>query len=159
MELRKGMSARVFTSVCLIVSFLVFGTSRTIHAQASQNTLVAGLGVVQFDLSGTGSAPGMSIRVTRALTNHLGVEGSFPVAWPMQDFGGSKLFAPEAHLQYHWLAGPFRPYAGGGAGFAWTDGGALGRSDVNLTLSIAGGTRFHITDRLALLGELRLRGI
>jgi outer membrane protein W len=77
----------------------------------------------------------------------------------MQDFGKSKLFAPEAQLQYHWLAGSFRPYIGGGGGFAWADRGFFGNSDVNLTLSLAGGTRLDITDRVAVLGELRLRGI
>jgi hypothetical protein len=152
------MSLRVFSSVCLAL-FLAFCSTRGAHAQAAQNTLVAGVGVVQYDLNGVGNAAGMTIRGTRALTNHLAVEGSFPVAWPTQTFGESKLFAPEAHLQYHWLAGRFRPYAGGGAGLAWTDAGAFGRSDVNLTLSTAGGTRFDITDRVALLGELRLRGI
>ena len=153
------MSNRVFTSVFVVASFLVCATARTAHAQAAQNTVVAGIGAVQFDLSGTGTAPGMTIRATRALSNHLAVEGSLPVAWPTQDFGRSKLFAPEAQLQYHWLAGPFRPYVGGGAGFAWTDAGPLGNSDVNLTLSMAGGTRVDITDRFAVLGELRLRGI
>jgi hypothetical protein len=69
------------------------------------------------------------------------------------------LFSPEVHLQYHWRVGAFRPYAGGGGGFSWTDAGAFGTSDANLTLSAAGGTRFDLTDRVALLGELRLRGI
>jgi hypothetical protein len=152
------MSHRVFSSMCLAASFL-FCAASTLHAQAAQNTFVAGIAAVQFDLSGTGTAPGITIRATRALTNHLAVEGSLPIAWPMQDFGKSTLFAPEAQLQYHWLAGSFRPYVGGGAGFAWTNSDIVGNSDVNLTLSIAGGTRFDVTDRLAVLGELRLRGI
>ncbi len=77
----------------------------------------------------------------------------------MQTFGPSRLFGPEAHLQYHWLVGRFRPYAGGGGGLSWTDAGVFGTSDAHLTLSVAGGTRFDVTDRIALLGELRLRGI
>lgn len=153
------MSLRVFTSVCLALFLASFLSPRAAHAQPAQNTLMAGFGVVQYDLSGVGDAPGMTIRATRALTNHLAVEGSLPISWPMQNFGASKLFAPEAHLQYHWLVGRFRPYAGGGGGFSWTDRGAFGRSGVNLTLSMAGGARFDLTDRLALLGELRLRGI
>jgi len=35
----------------------------------------------------------------------------------------------------------------------------FGNSDANLTLSVAGGMRFDVTERLAVLGELRLRGI
>src|SRR5688500_15440134 len=106
------MGLRMFTSVWLVASFVVLATVRSAHAQAAQNTLVASSGVMQYDLSGVGAAPGMSIRATRALTDHLAVEGSLPVAWPTQVFGKSKLFAPEAHLQYHWLAGAFRPYVG-----------------------------------------------
>ena len=114
---------------------------------------------MQFDLSGAGTAPGLTIRGARALTNQLAIEGSLPVSWPSQDFGRSKLFAPEAHLQYHWQTGSFRPYVGGGAGLAWTDAGIFGNSDLNLTLSAAVGTKFDLTNRIALLGELRLRGI
>lgn len=105
-----------------------------------------------------GTAPGLTIRAARALTNHLAIEGSLPVSWLSQDFGRSKLFAPEA-LQYYWQTGSFRPYVGGGAGFTWTDAGIFGNSDLNLTLSAAVGTKFDLTNRLDLLGELRLRGI
>jgi hypothetical protein len=79
LEVSSGMSNRMFTSVCLAASLFCV-TARTAHAQAAQNTLVAGTGAVQFDSSGTGPAPGMTIRATRALTNHLAVEGSLPVA-------------------------------------------------------------------------------
>lgn len=153
------MSRRGCFSMCLAIGVLVAGIARDAHAQAAQHTLAAGVGVVQYDLNGVGNAAGITVRATRAVTDHLAIEGSLPVSWPAQAFGGSRLFVPEAHLQYHWLAGRFRPYAGGGAGFAWTDAGAVGTSDVNLTMSVAGGTRFDLTDRLALLGELRLRGI
>ena len=150
---------RVVVSVCMAAAFLCAAGVRNAHAQAAQNSITVGVGAVQFDLSGTGTAPGLTIRGARALTNHLVLEGSLPVSWPTQDFGGSKLYAPEAHLQYHWQAGSFRPYVGGGAGFAWTDAGIFGNGDVNLTLSAAVGTKFALTDRVALLGELRLRGI
>ena len=152
------MAIRVVSSFCLAAALVLFAGTRTAEAQAAQNTLVAGFGAVNFDLSGTGVAPGMTIRATRALTDHLAVEGSFPLSWLTEDFGRSKLFAPEAHLQYHWQAGPFRPYIGGGAGVAWRDRGVFGNSDADLTLSVAGGTRFDLTPRLALLGEMRVRG-
>src|SRR5688572_7413985 len=75
-----------------------------------------GIGVVQYDLVGVGNAVGTTIRSTRALTNHLTVEGSLPLAWPVESFGRTRLSSPEAHLQYHWRVGSFRPYAGGGGG-------------------------------------------
>jgi outer membrane protein W len=129
------------------------------QAQAAQNTVAAGMSVMEFDLTGVGTAPGMTLRASRALTDHIAIEGSFPMSWLSEDFGKSKLFAPEVQLQYHWQAGRFRPYVGGGAGIAWRDRGVFGNSDVNLTLSAAGGTRFDVTSRVALLGEVRLRGI
>jgi hypothetical protein len=153
------MNRRVVNSMCLAASLLLLATPKSAHAQAAQNSIVAGFSVMQFDLTGVGTAPGMTIRASRALTNHIAVEGSFPTSWLTEDFGKSKLFAPEAHLQYHWQAGSFRPYVGGGAGIAWRDRGLFGNSDVNLTLSVAGGSRFDVTERLAVLGELRLRGI
>ena len=150
---------RVFTSVCLAAFWGCFATVGTAQAQIAQHSITVGVGAVQFDLNGVGTAPGMTVRATRALSNHLAVEASVPVSWPAQDFGGSKLFSPEAHLQYQWQAGSFRPYVGGGAGLVWTDAGVFGDSDVNLTLSAASGTRFDVTDRIAIFGELRLRGI
>jgi hypothetical protein len=152
------MAIRVFSSLGLAVAVLLGVGTATAHAQAAQNTLVAGFGAVNFDLSGTGVAPGMTIRATRALTDHLALEGSFPISWLTEDFGRSRLFAPEAQLQYHWQAGPFRPYVGGGAGVAWRHRGVFGNSDADLTLSVAGGTRFDLTPRVALLGEMRVRG-
>jgi hypothetical protein len=145
--------------MCVVAACVSFAAPRVAQAQAARNSVVAGFSMVEFDLSGVGTAPGMIIRASRALTPHVAVEGSFPMSWLSEDFGRSMLFAPEAHLQYHWQAGSLRPYVGAGAGVAWRDRGPLGNSEANLTLSVAGGTLFDLTDRLALLGELRLRGI
>ena len=153
------MDRRVLTSMCFVASLVFVAAPNAAHAQAAKNTISAGFSVIEFDLVGVGTAPGMTIRASRALTRHIAVEGSFPTSWLSEDFGKSTLFAPEAHVQYHWQTGAFRPYVGGGAGIAWRDRGVFGNSDVNLALSVAGGTRFELTDRLALLGELRLRGI
>jgi opacity protein-like surface antigen len=78
-------------------------------------------------------------------------------ARPDQQFGDSTLIGPEAQLQYHWRLGRFRPYAGGGVGFAYVKSDFIG-SDTDLTLSAAGGVRFDLNSRTAVLGEMRLRG-
>ena len=153
------MSRRILRFVASAASLLVFALPDVSLAQAAQNTIVAGFTVIEFDLTGVGTAPGMTIRASRALTSHIAVEGSLPTSWLSEDFGKSRLFAPEAHLQYHWQIGSFRPYVGGGGGIAWRDRGLFGTSDVNMTLSVAGGTRYDLTERLAVVGELRLRGI
>ena len=74
----------------------------------------------------------------------------------LQDGDRASLFAPEAHLQYHWRVGRVAPYAGGGIGF-----GRQSRDFVRvteLTLSAAAGARVDLTERVAAIGEFRLRG-
>ena len=66
------------------------------------------------------------------------------------------LFAPEAHVQYHWRIGRFAPYAGGGIGFAHQSRDFSDVTDV--TFLTAGGMRAYLNDRVALMGELRIRG-
>jgi hypothetical protein len=150
---------RFVGSLCIAACLAVIGMPKAASAQAASNSIVVGTTMMEFDLAGVGTAPGMTIRASRALTDHLAIEGSFPMSWLSEDVGRSKLFAPEAHLQYHWRVGAFRPYVGGGAGIAWRDRGLFGNSTANLTLSVAGGTRFDVSERIAVLGELRLRGI
>src|SRR5262245_46277630 len=109
------MDRRVVSAVCLAAALFLFVAPNVAHAQAAQNSITVGFSMMEFDLAGVGTAPGMIIRASRALNGHVAVEGSFPMSWLNEDFGRSTLFAPEAHLQYHWKAGRFRPYAGGGA--------------------------------------------
>ncbi len=94
----------------------------------------------------------------RALTSNVAVEVTALFARPDLQGGRALLVVPEAHLQYHWRFGQFAPYAGGGVGFAHQsrDGSP---SATNLALSTAGGLRAYVNDRVALLGEFRLRGI
>ena len=151
--------SRFIVSVSMVAYFLCGASVRACARGRTEFDRGSVRNAVQFDLSGTGTAPGLTIRGTRKFTSHLAIEGSLPVSWPSQDFGESTLFAPEAHLQYHWRTGALRPFAGGGAGVAWTDAGIFGNSELNLTLSAAVGTKVDLSDRLALFGELRLRGI
>jgi len=126
---------------------------------AARNTIVASAGALNFDLSGTGTTPAVAVRATRALTSHIALETGVLFARPMlQDGQRAALFAPEAHLQYHWRVGRVLPYAGGGIGFGHQsrDGS---RSATNLALSAGGGMRAYVTERMAVLGEFRLRGI
>jgi opacity protein-like surface antigen len=125
---------------------------------AAQHSVTGGVGVFNFDLSGTGNAAAVSGRGTVALTRSVAVEGNLLFAWPEQQFGPSSVTAIDAHLQYHWrVLGRLRPFAGGGIGFLTS------RSDfgdwTQFTLSAAGGARFDVTDRLSILGEFRLRGV
>ena len=113
--------------------------------------------VVQFDLSGVGTTPGLVVRASRDLSPHMVLETRGLVAWPDQQSGRSTLFVPEAQLQYRWSIARFTPFVGGGGGFARVS--SPFRTDWDPTLSVAGGTGVRLTDRVGLMGELRLRGI
>jgi hypothetical protein len=75
----------------------------------------------------------------------------------LQGGGRANLFAPEVHLQYHWRFGKVAPYAGGGIGFGHQS--RDGSSVTNLALSTAGCVCAYFNDRVAVIGEFRLRGI
>ena len=146
-------------SLFAVVVVLVFVGVRVASAQetAARHTFTALAGPVNFDLSGTGTTFGVGIRGTRALTSNLALEAGFLIARPkLQDGDKATLFAPEVHLQYHWRVGRFAPFAGGGVGFARQSRDFISVTD--LTLSGSGGARAYINERVALIGEFRLRG-
>lgn len=110
---------------------------------------------IDYDLSGTGNAPGLAIRSTKNLWSNLAVEFGGVYAKPDQQFGTSSLFMPEAQLRYRWNAGRFFPYVGGGIGAARVKSDF--HTDWDPTMSFSAGTGVHVTDRLAVTGEFRLR--
>jgi opacity protein-like surface antigen len=148
-----------FATLSVFATSLIVAAPHPAQAQApaAQHSLTAGLGVFNYDLSGTGNDAGVFGRGTMALTRGLAVEGNLLLGWPEQQFGASRITAADAHLQYHWRLGRVRPFAGGGLGFLLT------RSDVvsknQFTLSAAAGARVDLSDRWSVLGEFRLRGV
>jgi hypothetical protein len=123
----------------------------------SWGDLKVSLARLDYDLSGTGSAAGLTVRTTRDFSPSLRVEFGAVVARPEQQLvGASTLFLPEAQLQYRWNVGRLAPYVGGGIGAALVKSSFS--SDWDPTLSAAVGTDVRITDRLAVTGEFRLRG-
>ena len=111
---------------------------------------------IDYDLSGTGTAPGLAVRTTLNLSSNVSLEFGGVFAKPEQQFGPSTLFMPETQLRYRWSAGRISPYVGGGLGAALVKSSF--HSDWDPTLSVAAGTAVRLTDRLDLNGEFRLRG-
>jgi Outer membrane protein beta-barrel domain len=147
-------------SLFTVAAVLVCSHTTAVSAQeaAARNTISATAGALNFDLSGTGTTVGVAVRGTRALTPHIALETGVLFARPdLQGGGRATLFAPEVHLQYHWRAGMFAPYAGGGIGFGHQS--RDGANATNLALSAAGGPRAYVTPRMAVIGEFRLRGL
>jgi hypothetical protein len=145
------------TTFVLSSVLLLAGAVSPVHAQDSSWNVGVSAVAVQYDLSGTGTAPGLAVRAARPVYGNVMVEVRGLFARPEQQSGPSTFFAPEAQLQYRWNVARFSPYVGGGAGLAATASPL--RTDWDPTLSVAVGTGVRLNDRLDLTGELRLRGI
>jgi opacity protein-like surface antigen len=74
----------------------------------------------------------------------------------VQQSGASTLFAPDLQIQYRWRIARFSPYVGGGVGFAVVKSPV--RTNWEPTTSVGVGTGVRLTDRVAFVGELRVRG-
>jgi hypothetical protein len=139
-----------------------------IHPAAAQSPaiktdrLVDGIeivtGLMEFDLSGTGTAIPVSIRATMPMTRRLGLELGATMAAPEQQSGSSTFVAPEAHLRYSWKLGAIEPFVVGGGGLSLIRAG-LGNARWRPTFSGGGGMKVHLDDRIYVIGEMRLRGI
>ena len=112
---------------------------------------------MQYDLSGTGNAPGIAARISRDLSPGLSLEFRSLFAKPEQQVGRSTLIVPEAQLQYRWNIARVSPFVGGGIGAAFIQ--SPFRADWDPTLSAAAGAHVRLTERVGLIGELRLRGV
>lgn len=71
---------------------------------------------MDYDLSGTGHVPALSVRAVRDLFSNVSLEVGGSYAKPNQQFGSSTLFMPELEVHDNWTAGRVSPYAGGGIG-------------------------------------------
>lgn len=143
-----------------VCSLMVAGASAPAVASAQDGSswdVGVAAAVVQYDLSGVGSAPGLVVRASRDLSRHVVLDTRGLVAWPDQQSGPSRLFVPEVQLQYRWNVSRFSPYVGGGGGVALVR--SPFRTDWDPTLSISVGTGVRLSERVQLIGELRLRGV
>jgi hypothetical protein len=96
---------------------LVISAASTAQAQTSGwGALSISAARIDYDLSGTGSAPGFAIRTTRDLSPNVALEFGGVFAKLEQPLGTSPLFMPEAHIRYRWNLGRFSPYMSGGMG-------------------------------------------
>jgi hypothetical protein len=138
-------------------ALLIISAAVTPALAQNQTSLVAGGGVMTFDLSGTGTVPAFTARVSRTLGANFVVEGGVLFAKPDQQFGDSTLIAPEAQLQFHLPVGRVTPYLGAGIGVARETSDVI-EARWTPTVSFGGGTRIRINERAGLFGELRIRG-
>ena len=112
---------------------------------------------IDYDLSGTGTAFGIAAGATRHFTSNFALEIRGLFAKPSRQPGPSTLVAPDVQLQYRWNVARLSPYVGGGVGFAALKSPV--RTEIDPTMSVALGTHVRLTDRLGVVGEMRIRGV
>ena len=138
---------------------LAFVAPDYVTAQSStrlESSVGAVVGITQFDLSGTGTAPVVSIRAEQEINRFLVVEGAVTLFRPKEQFGTRRTFiVPEVQLQLQLPAEIVRPYLGVGVGGAFISNGG-GSQEV---ISAAGGIRAAISKEWDVRGELRVRNI
>jgi hypothetical protein len=117
------------------------------------------VGVMQFDLSGTGSAPMVALRVDLPWSTHLWFEPGVSIARPDQQFGARSTFVvAEVHAHAMLPLGGFAPYLGGGIGRAFdVRDEEFGGTQAELSLAGAVGVRAQLSARAGARAELRIR--
>ena len=153
------MPRRIIGSLTLPLALAMAGVA---HPQEPTRLAAVSLsyGVSQFDLSGTGDARMIALRVERLFSRRGILEGGVVVARPGQQFGDTTtLVIPEVQAQLQLAVGRVAPYLGAGLGWAFdfrdeADGGT--QNDV--TTSVAAGLRGWFTDRFGARADLRVRG-
>jgi hypothetical protein len=119
-------------------------------------------GAFQYDRLGTETSPVLAARGELPLTSLFLLEGGLATTRPERRVGGpTTLFVPEAQVQAQLPAGPWvAPYLGAGIGAAFDRPvGVTGRSERELTLSVATGVRYWLSEDRGLRAELRVRRV
>jgi len=155
--------APVKRSLTVLATLAILAWSQTAAAQPTTRSIAYDgiefvTGIMDYDLSGTGRTVPLTIRATKALTEHLSFEAGATFANPEQQFGRSTFTAPEVRVAYNWRLGRVLPFVSGGGGISATQNDFLGTRWRSTWLA-GGGARVQLTDRLYGIGELRLRGI
>jgi Outer membrane protein beta-barrel domain len=145
-----------------VLSVLLLASAIAPHAadaqvQPSGRALAAAGGVVQYDLSGTGTTAFGAVRLELPLTSVVLLEPGLSFSRYDAQFGSSvSLLFPEVQLQVQGR-GVVSPYLGVGVGPAFAF--AEGQSATDLSLSGALGLRVRVDPQWRIGGELRIRAI
>jgi hypothetical protein len=145
------------TLVCASILSLVSAFS--LEAQMSKPEISASVGAIQFDASGTGTAPVFALRAAVPLAGSwlLG-EGNLSYASINEQFSdvGTRLGLAEGQVQLQLPLARVRPYLGVGAGWMHYFNNTPLRA-TSPTVSAATGMRVGVSPRITARAELRLR--
>jgi hypothetical protein len=132
----------------------------SLEAQMSKPEVSASVGVMQFDASGTGTAPVFALRAAFPIVGSwLLAEGNLSYASLDEQFNnvGTRIGVADSQLQVQLPFARIRPYVGLGAGWLHYFNNAPLRATPP-TYSAAAGLRVGLSPRIAARAELRLRG-
>lgn len=154
----RTKQARAWILGLVPAAFLLFGSPAIVDAQDPERALSVLAGPTEYDLSGTGWAPFMAVRLQWPLTPGLLVEpGLTHLSYRAQFDDRIHHVLPEVQLQAQVPGRVLRPYIGAGFGASWEL--TSGRNFFDPTLSGAAGLRAWVGPRWQLTGELRVRSI
>ena len=142
-------------------SILLLVSAIWLEAQTPTPEISVSVGVMQFDASGTGTAPVIALRAAVPFVGSwlLG-EGNLSYASLDEQFSnvGTRVGVAEGQVQFQLPLARVRPYLGAGAGWLHYFNNAVGRAATSPTYSAAAGLRVGLSPRFAARAELRLRG-
>ena len=149
-----------FKRTLFCASILSLVAALSLEAQTSKPEISASVGAMQFDASGTGTAPVIALRAAVPLTGSwLLAEGNLSYASLNEQFSdaGTRIGVAEGQVQFQLPLARVRPYLGVGAGWLHYFNNAAGRAATSPTYSAAAGLRVGLSPRIAARTELRLR--
>jgi len=142
-------------------SILLLVSAIWLEAQTPTREISVSVGAMQFDASGTGTAPVIALRAAVPFVGSwlLG-EGNLSYASLDEQFSnvGTRVGVAEGQVQFQLPLARVRPYLGAGAGWVHYFNNAAGRAATSPTYSAAAGLRVGLSPRFAARAELRLRG-
>jgi hypothetical protein len=144
------------TAVLFLALALHLPASARAQARAAEPTVTIQGGIIELSPAGRSRLFfATAVRGTWTVTSNLGVEAGGLLTRYDSAPDATTLFIPEAQLHYHWRARSVVPYVGGGVGVAWRH--HHGSATITLSVSGAGGVRAPVSERVALLAEVRVR--
>lgn len=150
-----------FSRTLFCASILLLVSAMSLEAQMPKPEISAVVGAMQFDASGTGTAPVIALRAAVPLVGSwfLG-EANLSYASLDEQFSavGTRIGVAEGQMQFQLPLARIRPYLGVGAGWLHYFNNAAGRASTSPTYSAAAGLRVGLSSRIAARAELRLRG-
>ncbi len=148
----------------LPASALLLAAAAFTPAQAqieARPTISVHRGIFDYDLAGAGTVRHFAARAELPIASKVLVEGSLGYSRPgPRPEERVTVLTPEVQAQFQYPIGRIAPYVGiGGGTLMALPGDAQDKLETELAVSVAGGVRVQLVERLGARAELRVRGV